>query len=434
MATQNRRPHLLLLLPGSTYRGEAFLEAARRLQVRVTVGTDAGVPPAHADTRVLPLELRHPEQAVRTAEAYARRDPIAAVLGVDDTTVVTATAISAALGLPHNPIQSVTAARNKYRMRESLREHGVPTPRYRLVSLQAGPGPADSTVGYPCVVKPLILSASCGVIRANTPEECEAAIRRVAALLHRLGLPAIEEEARHLLIEQFIEGPELALEGLLTDGSVSVLALFDKPDPLEGPYFEETLYITPSRQPAAVQAAIAAQVQRATSALGLREGPIHAEVRVNHGGVWVIEVAARSIGGRCSRILRFAAGLSLEEVLLRHALRLGLPSLERTREAAGVMMLPIPAAGVLRQVHGQAEARAVPGIDELEITVEPGQALVPLPEGTRYLGFLVGRGDDPARVEGVLREAHRKLRVEIETGVATGADGSRGGRAQVIRF
>lgn len=428
-----RGPHLLLLLPGATYRGEAFLEAARRLQVRVTVGTDAGAAPVHSDG-LLPLELRRPEQAVRAAEAYARRDPIDAVLGVDDTTVVTATAISAALGLSHNPIQSVTAARNKYRMRESLREHGVPTPRYRLVSLEAGPEPVRGTVGYPCVVKPLILSASCGVIRANTPEECGAAIRRVAALLRHLGLSALEEEARHLLIEQFIAGPELAVEGLLTDGSLSVLALFDKPDPLEGPYFEETLYLTPSRQPAAVQEAIGTQVQRATAALGLREGPIHAEVRVNQGGVWVIEVAARSIGGRCSRILRFAAGLSLEEVLLRHALRLGLPPLERTREAAGVMMLPIPAAGVLKGVQGQAEARAVPGVEALEISVEPGQALVPLPEGTRYLGFLVGRGDDPARVETALRAAHRKLRVEIEAGAATGADGPRRGRAQVLRF
>jgi biotin carboxylase len=425
-------PHLLLLLPNSTYRSKAFLDAAHRLNVRVTVGIDA-VPtfPLHSADAYLSLDLRHLECAAGKAVEYAKRHPIDAAIGVDDLTVVTAAAIAAALGLPHNPLPAVTAARNKYRMREALREHGLPVPPYRLIPLEADPEMAAGMVGYPCVVKPLILSASCGVIRVDSPAECAAAIRRVAGLLHRLGLPAVDEAARSLLIEDFISGPELAVEGLLTEGTLIILALFDKPDPLEGPFFEETIYVTPSRQPETVQREIATSVQRAALALGLREGPVHAEVRLNTEGVWVIELAARSIGGRCSQTLRFAAGLSLEELLLRHALRLGLPGLERERQAAGVMMLPIREAGVLREVGGQGEARAVPGIEELELTAEPGQELVPLPEGTRYLGFLVARGNTPEDVEAALREAHRRLTIKMEKELAAPQGG---GQTQVIRF
>lgn len=424
-------PRLLLLLPSTTYRGEAFLEAAGRLNVPVTVGCDAASSSRHGSSvAFLPLDFRQPDAAARAAVEFSTRHPIDAVVGVDDTTAVTAAAIAAALGLPHNPVASVTAARNKYYMRESLSQHGVPIPRYTLVPPDADPTSLE--VEFPCVVKPLILSASCGVIRANGPAEFVAAVRRVRMLLHRLGLTTTDEWARHLLVEEFIAGPELAVEGLLTDSGLTVLALFDKPDPLEGPFFEETIYVTPSRQPARVQADIAACVQRATTALGLREGPIHAEVRVNKDGVWMIEVAARSIGGRCSQMLRFASNLSLEELILRQALRLELPSLEREPRAAGVMMLPIPAAGVLRAVRGQEEAQAVPGIEAVTITAEPGLELVPLPEGTRYLGFLLARGENPDAVEASLREAHRLLKVDIEAAPANGPARSR--HAQVIRF
>jgi biotin carboxylase len=269
-------------------------------------------------------------------------------------------------------------------------------------------------VRFPCVVKPPALSASCGVIRANNGPEFIAAFRRVAALLHSLGLVQHSEAGQQILVEDFVPGPEVALEGLLTAGALRVLAIFDKPDPLEGPFFEETIYITPSRQSRDMQHEIAASAAKAASALGLQEGPIHAELRVNAQGVWVIEIAARSIGGRCSRTLRFAAELSLEELILRHAFHMDLPSLDRERGAAGVMMLPIPHGGVLREVKGQEEARGVPGIEELAITMEPGQVLVPLPEGTRYLGFLIARGPTPESVETALREAHRRLEFLIE--------------------
>jgi biotin carboxylase len=304
-------------------------------------------------------------------------------------------------------------------MRQRLRDHGVPVPSFTVFSVDADPAAAAKTLRYPCVVKPLSLSASCGVIRANSPAEYIAAFYRVSALLDKLGL-AVSGDTSGLLVEDFVPGIEVALEGLLTEGRLRVLALFDKPDPLDGPFFEETIYITPSRLPESTQARIAQCAARAAEALGLREGPIHGELRVNDSGVWVIELAARSIGGRCSRTLRFAAGLSLEEVILRHALRLPLPAFEMQRPA-GVMMLPIPKTGLLREVRGQIEALGVPGVEELLITAQPGEELVPLPEGTRYLGFIIARGDSPEEVEATLREAHRRLHVVIGRTPTAGA-------------
>ena len=406
---------LLLLLPRTTYRAESFLEAAARLKLQVTVGCEDRDHRDHgAGDDQLPLNFRDAAECVRTAVRYAAEQPIQAILGVDDNTAILAAILSAALGLPHNTVESVSVAHNKYRMRELLREHGVPIPSFTLCLLHDDPLAIANTLRYPCVVKPLVLSASCGVIRADTPAEFTAAFHRVFALLKKLGLAAAADDSgRLLLVEDFISGDEVALEGLLTDGKLRVLALFDKPDPLNGPFFEETIYITPSRLPPPIQADIAECAARAAAGLGLREGPIHAEMRVNATEVWMIELAARSIGGRCSRTLRFTGGLSLEEVILRHAVRMPLPELEGTPRPAGVMMLPIWKSGVLQEVRGRTEALAVPGVEELVITAKAGEELVPLPEGTRYLGFLIARGEDPAAVETTLREAYRRLEVVI---------------------
>ena len=406
---------ILLLLPRTTYRAESFLEAAARLKLRVTVGCEDQDHRDHgAGYDRLTLNFRDAADSVRTAVGYAAEHPIQAILGVDDNTAILAATLSAALGLSHNTVESVSAARNKYRMRELLREHGVPVPSFTLCSLHDDPLAIANTLRYPCVVKPLVLSASCGVIRADTPAEFTAAFHRVFALLRKLGLAAAADDSgRLLLVEDFVSGREVALEGLLTDGKLRVLALFDKPDPLDGPFFEETIYITPSRLPLAIQADIAQCAAHAAEALGLREGPVHGEMRVNATGVWMIELAARSIGGRCSRTLRFAAGLSLEEVILRHALRMALPELNETPRPAGVMMLPIWKSGVLQEVRGQMDALAVPGVEELVITAQAGEELIPLPEGTRYLGFLIARGEHPEAVEATLREAYRRLEVVI---------------------
>jgi biotin carboxylase len=427
-------PRVLLLLPTSTYRADAFLEAARTLGVEVTLGLErTAVLLDRPQYDWLSLNFSEPARSIEAVLQYARECPVHAVLGVDDSTVILAAQISEALGLPHNPVEAVTIAKNKFLMRERLRAHGVPVPHFSRYSIEDDPAAIAEHVRYPCVVKPLILSASCGVIRADTPQELTAAFRRVAGLLHKLGMTA-GQAGRELLVEDFVPGREVALEGLMADGALRVLAIFDKPDPLNGPFFEETLYVTPSRLPSTVQADIGATTERAARAIGLCEGPIHTELRVNDHGVWLIEVAARSIGGRCSRTVRFAAGLSLETVILRQALRMDLPSLQRDGGAAGVMMLPIPQAGILRRVRGEQDARLVEGIEDVTITAEIGQTLVPLPEGTRYLGFVIARGSTADAVEAALREAHRRLDFSIEPAEPNSAETTADGGCEIKAF
>jgi biotin carboxylase len=388
-----------------------------------------------ASNDVLLLDIRHPQAAAQTVVEFARQHPIDVVIGVDDVTAVTAAAIAEAVGLPHNSVASVTAASNKRQMRELLSRQGIPVPRHRVFPLDGDSRAFAKQIVYPCVVKPLILSASCGVVRANDEEEFESAFRRIGALLTNLNLVAVDEQARWILVEDFVPGVEVALEGLLTKGVLQPLAMFDKPDPLDGPYFEETVYVTPSRLSSDLQQKIVACANQTAKALGLREGPVHGEFRVNENGVWVIEMAARAIGGRCSRTLDFAAGMSLEELILRHALRMPLPPLARQEQAAGVMMLPIPYSGRLHEVRGQAEARAVPGVVELTITAEPGDELIPLPEGTRYLGFLLAQGKTPEDVERSLRDAHNRLTVVISASPQTPPDSSPSSqRSRAMRF
>jgi biotin carboxylase len=345
---------------------------------------------------------------VEQARAVTSRYPVSGVLGVDDDTVVVAAEIAHALGLTGNSVPAVAAARDKYRQRELMGRQGVPIPGFQLHRLDEDIDAIARAVAYPCVVKPLRLAASRGVIRANDPPELVAAVRRLAAILAQPDA-ACADTADAFLVEEYIPGVEVALEGLLTAGELHVLALFDKPDPLEGPYFEETIYATPSRLPTAAQQALGATAARAARAIGLERGPVHAELRWNERGPWLIELAARPIGGRCSAALRFRDGATLEEVVIREALGLPLGSLMREEYAAGVMMIPVPGAGILREVRGVAEARAVPGIEDVVITAHRGQTLVPWPEGSRYPGFIFARAADSADVVTALRAAHRRL-------------------------
>ena len=311
-------PRLLLLLPTQTYRADAFIEAASHIDISVTVGMERDTANlAASSSEVLWLDVRNPQAAAQAAVEFTRHHPIDAVIGVNDVTAVTAAAVAEAVGLPHNSVASVTAAGNKRRMRELLSRQGLPVPPHAVFPFDGDSKTFAQQVVYPCVLKPLILSASCGVIRANDEGEFMQAFRRVGALLTTLGLAATDEQARWILVEDFVSGVEVALEGLLTNGAFQPLAIFDKPDPLDGPFFEETIYVTPSRLSSDVQQAIVACAGRTAEALDLRDGPVHGEFRVNQNGVWVIEMAARAIGGRCSRTLDFAAGMSLEDVFLQ---------------------------------------------------------------------------------------------------------------------
>jgi D-alanine-D-alanine ligase-like ATP-grasp enzyme len=424
-------PRLLLLLPTVTYRTVAFVEAARRLGVDVTVASEQPSTFERANpTGLVTLDFADPTHAAAQARAFARAHPVHGVVAVDDDTAVVAAAIAQELGLRGNPVAAARAARDKHQQRQLLAAAGVPVPRFELLTIAADPERVAGRAAYPCVLKPLRLSASRGVVRADTPAEFVAAFERIKKILEQAGCEMRDAEgagqhashiphpaSRSLLVEAFVPGREVAVEGLVTRGSLQVLTIFDKPDPLDGPFFEETIYVTPSRLARMAQQEIAACAQAAVDALGLREGPIHAEIRHNDRGAWLIELAARPIGGRCSGALRFesrdAGGetreASLEEIVIRHALDMELPKLERERQASGVMMIPVPGAGVLRDVRGVGEARAVPLVEEVVITMHPGQKLVPWPEGSRYPGFIFARGGTSEAVETALRAAHARL-------------------------
>src|SRR5256712_2971587 len=405
-------PRLLLLLPTVTYRTVAFVEAARRLGADLTVASERPSTFERANpTGLVTLDFADPTHAAAQAREFARAHPVHGVVAVDDDTAVVAAAIAEALGLRGNPVTAAAAARDKHQQRQLLATAGVAVPRFELFTVAADPERVASGVSYPCVLKPLRLSASRGVIRADTPAEFVAAFERIKRILERTGC------ARSILVEEFVPGGEVAVEGLVTHGALHVLAIFDKPDPLDGPFFEETIYVTPARLARTAQQEIAACAQAAVDALGLRDGPIHAEVRHNDRGAWLIELAARPIGGRCSGALRFESGetgngrrdTSLEELIIRHALGMELPTLEREHQASGVMMIPVPGAGVLREVRGVNAAQAVPLVDEVVITMHHGQMLVPWPEGSRYPGFIFARGETSEAVEAALRAAHARL-------------------------
>ena len=381
------------MLPSATYRAPDFLDAAARLGAEVVVGSEhrQALSESMGD-RSVTLTLSQPERAADQIEQLAERAPLDAIVAVDDGGTRAAAAAAKRLGLRGNAPEAVARARDKAAMREAFAAAGVPQPAF------------GDDVGYPRVLKPLSRSGSQGVIRADTPDEAAAAADRIRAIVGDPEAP--------LLVEEFVPGDEVAVEALLTGGRLELLAIFDKPDPLDGPYFEETIYVTPSRKPPATLAAIERATADAARALGLTEGPVHAEMRVGEG-VTVLELAARSIGGLCARSLRFGLGVSLEEVILRHALGLDPGHLQREELASGVMMLPILRAGTLNEVRGQDAARAVPHIAGLEISIAPGKPVVPLPEGDRYLGFLFAKADTPEQVEAALRQAHAKLIVDI---------------------
>jgi len=369
----------------------------------------------------LRLSVEDIDRSLATVVHFASDHPLAAIVAAEDDFTTLAAAASEALGLAHHSPEAVLLARNKGLMRERLSAAGVSSPWFRVASLGDDPVRVAARTRFPCVLKPLSLSASRGVIRADAPEEFVRAWDRIRAILE--GSVTVGRDggpADTVLIEGYLPGREVAVEGIVVAGRLLTLAILDKPDPMEGPFFEETILVTPSRLPDRVQEDIVSFVQRCATHLGLSDGPVHAELRVDADQVALLEIAARSIGGRCSTILRFDPDATLEELILRHALGMPLHGFVREAGAAGVMMLPIPRAGVLRQVGGLDAALEVPGITGLEITIPLGQTVVPLPEGNRYLGFLFAKADTPDQVEVALRVGHARMQVEIEPELGDG--------------
>jgi predicted ATP-grasp superfamily ATP-dependent carboligase len=410
---------LLLLTSKLGYQSRAFTDAARRIGLEVGIGSDRcrQLEDPWGDA-ALPLRFERPEEAAREIAHAAAIAPVHALLALGDRPLLAAAHAARALGLPYNSPKSVEAARNKLLQRERLRTAGLPIPEFFSFALSEDLGRVLPRVPFPCVVKPLMLSMSQGVVRANNRAEFRAAVARIRKLLESPEVQVTREEGlNRVLVEGYIPGGEVALEGLIDEGRLRTLAMFDKPDPLEGPYFEETIYVTPSRLPREAQRAIEDCAQRTIAALGLTRGPLHAEFRVNERGPWVLEAQPRPIGGLCARVLRFCSErMPLEELLVRHALGEDVHHLEREPAAAGVMMIPVPRSGVLEGVEGLEEASRVPGIESLEITARLHDYIAAWPEGSSYLGFIFARDSGPggpAAVESALRAAHACLRFNL---------------------
>jgi biotin carboxylase len=414
-------PRVMLILPTETYRTTAFLKAADDLGLQVVVASNAAPTLAVLmEGRVFTLDLHQPVESADRALEFASRWPVDAVVGVDEASVLTAANIAERLGVTlRNPIAAVEATRDKRLLRRCLTAAGVVQPHFAEIDADADERTLDAAVrfvGLPCVVKPVDLAASRGVIRVDTRADVDRAVQRVGRLLRGI---CTDRSKMPMLLETYVDGLEIAVEGLVSHGHLEVIALFDKPDPLIGPFFEESIYVTPSRLDASSQRAAVDVVGDAVRALGLRDGPIHAEVRIRGDTPVVIEVAARSIGGFCSQVIRLVCSdaphevRSLENVILRRACRLPLGAIELFDEAAGVFMLPVPASGLLRGVDGIDRAMSVAGVTGVTISVPVGERLTALPEGDRYLGFIFARGQTPDAVESALRQAELQLIVDI---------------------
>ena len=406
-------PKRLLILATTTgYQTREFASAALRAAAEPVLATDQcqRMDDPWADGAIT---VRFHNTA-RYACLLEANGPFDGIVAVGDRPAFLAALAAERLHIPFHPPAAVEACRSKYLSRERFRAAGLNVPSYCRVPLAADPLQAAGRAPFPCVLKPLGLSGSRGVIRADNEPEFVAAFERIRRLLGSIEIRMRrEEQDRFIQVEEFIPGREFAIEGIVTDGVLRTLALFDKPDPLDGPFFEETIYVTPSRESGAVQREIVETAGRAVAALGLTHGPVHAELRWNERGAWMLEAAPRPIGGLCARALRFSGGLSLEELILRHALGEDVSGYHLDGPATGVMMIPIPRAGIYEDVAGLDRARAIEGIEDVVISAERGQTLEPLPEGSSYLGFIFARGAGPVDVEAALRSAHSLLEFKI---------------------
>ena len=402
------------------YQTRSFATAAQKLAVQLAYVTDR----CHElddpwNDQAIAAHFANPEEAAGTAIAALRRRPIDAILALGDAPAVAAAFAARGLGLRGNHPAAVEACRNKLRSREVLRDAGLPSPWFRTIPLTPPPEPALLGIQYPCVLKPTSLSASQGVMRANNRDEFVEAARRLQRLLQRPEILAVNPQAASALVEEYIPGSEIAVEGILIDGELKLLAIFDKPDPLEGPYFEETIYVTPSRLTDSQQKQITSTAARAIQALGLAHGSVHAEFRINERGVWPIEVAPRPIGGLCAASLSFKSPLhveaiSLEELILRQAVGEDIATWRREAAASAVMMIPVPSSGILQSVDGTDAARAVPHIIDIQITARLHDTIVAWPEGSSYLGFIFAKAESSAAAEQALRQAHANLHFQIQ--------------------
>ena len=402
---------VLLLLPTTSYRNEAFIAAGKKVGVEMITAADYchRLAPGWGLDPIRAVHFDRPGEALDVVLRSLKHKPDA-VLAVDDPGLELAALLNERLGLAANLPEAVRRVRDKLSFRRMQKEGGLLCPDFRHLPSDADPAELLSRLKWPVVVKARRLSGSRGVIRADNAQAYLQAVSWVKGIQNKADRDAAD---LGLVVEGFIPGREYALESILDHGKLNTLAWFDKPDPLDGPYFEETIYVTPSRLPNRTQEEIHHAVQHACRLAGLVTGPVHAEMRVNDEGVWLLEVAARSIGGLCGTTLNHVLGITLEELILRHALNEPV-ALSASREGAGVMMIPIPRRGIYRGVRNLGSALEVPGITGIRITAQAGQIIAPPPDGASYLGFIFSLCANPAEAEMALRLAHTRLLFDIQ--------------------
>ncbi|MDX1447435.1 MAG: ATP-grasp domain-containing protein [Acidimicrobiia bacterium] len=403
-------PRVLVIVPNDSYRAADFVAAASGLGVDLAIASEER-PPLRPDDRFVEIDCAEPEASAEAIADLAARTPIDAVVAADDTGVEIAARASRLLGLRSNDPVAAAATLDKSTMRSLLAAGEVPQPRFLTLELEDDPAAVVASFEGPVVIKPTMLSAGRGVLRVDSPSEAAPAAERIRGIVRTHG----RDPSRPLLVERYVDGPEISVEAILWEGEIEVLAIFDKPVPMTGPTFEETIFVTPSRQPPEIVVEVERVVAAAVRALGLGEGPIHAELRIENGRPQMIEVAGRTIGGLCGRALRFGLlGAPLEALVLRNALGMRKQSLRRERSASGVLMVPVPRAGRVRSIKGLEAVDELGGITGVEVTAPVGTRVAPPPDGDRYVGFVFARAEDPAAVEAVLRQAMETIVVEVE--------------------
>ena len=401
----------------STYRASAFLEASKKLEISTIIGTDQPDILGHLNPgSSINLDYSKNNDSKKKIIEHINKFPIHGVLAIDEETLILGAIVADSLGLICHSMESVSTTRSKYELRKVLSEDGLRNPEFKLISSEENPKLISKSISFPCVMKPTYLSGSRGVIRANNEKEFTNAYLRIKNILDEPeAIIRGKDEAKMLLIEEYIDGIEVAVEGIIVNGEFLPLTIFDKPEPLDGPFFEETLYVTPSRLPKSLQEKILEETKNASNAIQLTNGPVHAELRIDRNGdPWVIDIASRTIGGKCSRAIKFSDGITLESIILSHVLGKKLPNIVPISSSSGVMMIPIPKSGVLKEVLGKEDALAIEGIEEIEITIPLGDKIVQLPEGDRYLGFIFASSKKSDETIEILKEAHKNLKFKIE--------------------
>lgn len=397
---------LLLISHHNSYRIAPYIKAARNLGLEVTIASQGKHSLVTEVASGIHIDFNDANSALNEILKEHRSKPFAGILGSDDQTVELAAHVAKALNLPHNPPAAALCSHRKDLARAQLALAHCPVPMHCLLDLTSAIKKQMAGLPWPCVLKPLNMSASRGVIRTNNEDEFIAACERLRPIL---ATTQGEFEQTHVLIEEYIDGIEIAYEGFLQNGQLETITIFDKPDPLVGPYFEETIYVTPSTLSNELQRSIKEVIQEACKAYGLVTGAIHAECRIDsENKIWILEIASRTIGGDCARMLD-NENFGIEELAISLAISRPV-EVVMPEQARGVMMIPIRQKGLLKRVEGLLEANKVKHIDKIDIIINEGHELIPLPEGNQYLGYIFASADTAEQVTAAIREAYAQLK------------------------